>query len=74
MAENRLDTIPNFVRAESLVGLRSAMLKNNVRLGAFVLYRDISQVEERGKKFYIAWYDEPANRTFTSGVADEPTE
>jgi hypothetical protein len=73
MAENRIDTIPNFVRAESLAGLRSAMLKNNMRLGAFVLYRDIQQVEERGRKFYIAWYDEPATKTFNTGVANEST-
>jgi len=74
MAENRIDTIPNFVRAESLSGLRSAMLKNNMRLGAFVIYRDIQQVEERGRKFFIAWYDEPSIKTFSTGVVNESTE
>lgn len=73
MAENRLDTIPNFVRAESLIGLRRAMLKNNVRLGAFVLYRDIQQVTENGRLVYIAWYDEPS-LNFMKGGLDEPAE
>lgn len=74
MAENRLDTIPNFVRAESLIGLRRAMLKNNVRLGAFVLYRDIQQVQEGNRKFYIAWYDEPNRDFIRKDLLDEPTE
>lgn len=73
MAENRLDTIPNFVRAESLIGLRRAMLKNNVRLGAFVLYRDIQQVTDGNRLFFIAWYDEPSLNFMSRGL-DEPSE
>lgn len=74
MAENRLDTIPNFVRAETLIGLRRAMLKNNVRLGAFVLYRDIQQIIEGTRSYFIAWYDEPSRDFIRKDLIDEPAE
>jgi len=72
MAENRIDTIPNFVKAESLSGLRRAMLKNNVRLGAFVLYGNISQITDGDKRYYIAWYNEPMS-DLTKVGNNEPT-
>lgn len=45
---------PKFLSATSPRMLRREMIKNNVRLKAYVLYTDIRYVESEGK--WYAWY------------------
>jgi hypothetical protein len=52
----KLDSIPNFISAESPQGLRRAMLKNNLQRGLWHQYFDIKQVELNGKTVWVAWY------------------
>lgn len=47
-----LSDVPNFVSAESPQGLRRAMLKNNLKLKAFVNYSNIQFANGR----WFAWY------------------
>lgn len=61
--ENRLDVIPNFLRAQSLTGLRSLMSKNNLRLKAHVQYFNIQFVkggvdDPQNRGYWIAFYYE----------------
>lgn len=58
--------IPNFITAGSPLGLRRQMLKNNVRLGAFVRYFDITYVTEEKKSYWVAWFYEDV--TFNDAV------
>lgn len=51
-------TIPNFIRATSLIGLRRLMLMNNIRLGGHAQYFDIQQVSDKGRVVWVAWYYE----------------
>lgn len=48
--------VPNFVRAASLIGLRRSMLLNNIKLGGYVNYFQITQFTEGSKKYWIAWF------------------
>lgn len=60
-------SIPNYVKAGSPIGLRRQMLMNNARLNAFVIYGDIQNYMENGKVVWIAWFMEPIK-----GIGDDP--
>lgn len=55
--------VPNFVKASSLLGLRRLMLMNNLKLGGYVNYFQINQIDDAGKKVWVAWFYEhlPSN-------------
>jgi len=50
-----VSSAPNFIKAKSPRGLRLAMLRNNLRLKAFIKYFDIQFVSGN----WYAWYFEP---------------
>ena len=59
MSTNHSDSIPNFITARTLKGLRLLMFKRNADAGAFVKYFDISSyVDKTGKLKWVAWYYE----------------
>lgn len=50
-----VDTIPNYLKAQSPRRLRQLMLRNNVKHRGFVEYQDIQWVESEG--MWYAWYN-----------------
>lgn len=52
----KLNSIPNFIQAETLAGLRRLMLDVNIRTGHYHQFFDIRQFESNGKLKWIAWY------------------
>lgn len=55
--EGTIYQLPNFVSAQSLMGLRRAMLKNNARKGYQFSYRDIQFVSGKWYAFYDEYLD-----------------
>jgi len=51
-------TVPQSVTALTRKGLRLAMLKLNREMNRRILFQDIQQIEENGKKLWCAWYYE----------------
>ena len=63
MQENWIDSLPSFIKAQSITGLRLAMSKNNLRLKGFVPYFNIQFVkggvdDPQNRGYWIAWYFE----------------
>lgn len=52
MLEARLDRIPNYVQAQTPMGLRLAMLKNNMKHSTQFVYHSIQNVNG----VWFAWY------------------
>ena len=50
------DWIPNFITAQSPMGLRRMMLLNNAKNNTQFKYFDITQATVNGKVVWIAWY------------------
>jgi hypothetical protein len=50
------DWIPNFITAQSPMGLRRMMLLNNAKNNTQFKYFDIAQATVNGKVVWIAWY------------------
>lgn len=55
------DSIPNYITAGSLMGLRRAMLLNNAKRGAQFQYFDIQQATVKGKSVWVAWFYDGIN-------------
>lgn len=49
--------LPNFIKAGSPLGLRRLMLMNNLKLGGYVSYFQITAVQESGKTVWYAWFN-----------------
>lgn len=64
--------IPNFITSGTPQGLRRRMLKNNARMGAFVRYFDIKQVQLNNSLVWIAWfYDDLTDLDFAPQTPKE---
>lgn len=50
------DWIPNFITAQSPMGLRRMMLLNNAKNNTQFKYFDIAQATVSGKVVWVAWY------------------
>jgi hypothetical protein len=51
-------TVPQSVTSSTRGGLRLAMLKINQEQDGRVIFQDIQQIEENGKKLWCAWFYE----------------
>ncbi|MEM4379091.1 MAG: hypothetical protein QXL01_00190 [Thermoplasmatales archaeon] len=61
IVESDLRKIPSYVKAKSLMGLRLACLKNNIRLGGFVNYFSIQQVNNGKDSYWVAFFYDSSN-------------
>lgn len=48
--------VPDFIKAQSLIGLRNLMLKKSMEKGHFYKFFNVEQVKIRGKLYFVAWY------------------
>ncbi|MBL0233179.1 MAG: hypothetical protein IPQ08_05900 [Chitinophagaceae bacterium] len=56
MSTTHSSTIPDFITAQSPMGLRRLMFATNARAGAMFQYFDIQQITDNGKVKWIAWF------------------
>ena len=76
MYDERSGTLPNFITAQTMFGLRKKMYKNRKRLGLdYLRYYDIGQATTKRGLVFVAWYDSPlkTDDDFEKLINDSPT-